>query len=346
MLALTLPALVLAGCKDKSTKNDPVVDGQGQGGNNNPWAQKLDLDSISKSRYFVNQSFDFGAAEIKKYKMFEGTHKEVRVTRYSYYISNGVTLKNENKAKNLNEYCELFIESQVTKNDGSKFKLKQGQELLVGTVSHTKNNESVTFTLMLQASFQHQYQLMCANVRNVEELKDHVDNIFSIMTQTGPAITPEPEEPEDMVKEVDVAQNGMNDEILGFIYSQSQSQVSINLGIKSKALSKNSEMSRVFIRFCENKNDSCFTRWYAVMNGPKTKVLGDLVISETFSRKEEVRAILNNLNRLRLEISVDKMIGEDPVLTHVLELSKYCKSSPESFMNIDTQQSGCSKSGF
>lgn len=356
VLALTIPAIGLTGCKSSSKKNDSTMDQQGNG-NGNGWGLKLDLNSISRSKFFAAQTFDFGDAEIKKYKADVGTPHEARVTRFSYFLSNGKVLASEKAAQALNQYCEFFVESKTVKNDGSKFKIKEGREFGVVQVSKTVQNSAYSFTVVLQANFGTQYQLMCANVPNVEVLKEHVDSILTITNQNEGPFTPEiepdpeidplPELPEpSKVKEVSVQKNSMGDEILGLVYSKSQKAVSLTVGISSKALSKSTEMTRVFIRLCESKNDSCLTPWYVIHNGPKTNFGHDFVINESFNNKDEVRGIINNLNHLRLEISVDKSNGDQAVLTHVLNLSNYCESNPEAFNNIDSGEMGCKKYGF
>ncbi len=346
MLALVVPALVLVGCKDKTKKVDPIVDGQGNG-NGNPWGVKLDLDSISKSRYFAAQSFNFKDAEVKQYKVFEGTQMESRMTRFSFFLSEGEILQNENKAQALGQYCEFYIESQTIKK-GAKFKITEDQQFTVGTVSKMIHNGNVSFNIVLQADFAHPYQLMCVNVSNVEELKEQVSNILHIVSKNDvPVIEPEPTEPDpDLIQTIKPSKNSLGDQNLGFVYSKQQKLVSLNVGINAKALSKAKTLTRVLMRFCGDGNEACFTPWYVVFNGPKTKFEDDFIISENFNKKEEVNAILSSLKSLRLELSVDRADGDDAIATHVLDLGGFCDSSPELFSNIDSGQMGCSKKGF
>lgn len=322
-IILTLAALslvALPACKS-SKKSDSNVQGDDNNGNGGQPVPGLDIKSITSNNFFARVGFDFSTAVEKK-------DKQTHLKRFSFFFSQQQLLKNEKQAKNSGSYCELYIETHP-QMDGSQIELQQGAQLRLGSVTQFKNNNEVSFNLVLQQSFSEQFQLFCLNTWDANDVDDHIGHIL-LLTQDN---KPFPQQPK--VKKIGFFQDSFS-----LMFSKGSQFAVIQGMFFGKELSKSTEISRLAWRLC-SKN-GCINDWQYAINGSKVFHPGSVALTMEVSGKQEINHVIKSMKSLELQLSVD---AEDqngfPRVTHIVDVGAYCSTNPQNFVNSDFNTVGC-----
>lgn len=328
VLILTLLSLaLLPACKSTKTSASGSLGGNGDG-NPPPALEQLDLDSITQNNFFALVGFDFSSAVAKQYKLMPGTKFETPVKRFSYFFSKQQLLKNEKLAKNSGSYCELYVEANP-KTNGSDVQLKEDAALQLTAESKFISNDEVSFNLMLQQSVFEQFQLLCVNTVDVEELKEHIGHVLLITTDENQF----PSKPK--VKKI-----GFYQDTFDFMFSKGSQTLVLNTSFADKDLvkTKHGTINQVAWRICDSNKGICISDWQYL---DLTKNLGTVAVTMEIFDKKQINQVIKNMHSLQLQLSVDSHDSDGLSLSHTVNLGGYCDTHPENFFNADFNTIGC-----
>lgn len=351
MLALVATLTACSGGSDspasKST-NDTSIDGSnpdsGDGGTDTkpghnddgadqvqiPNSKELDISSITNNLFYSARAVNFSNGDKSESMETEAPNQGVVKKRYSFYFVNNQRTTAELADAN-GEFCEFYFDTIYVQSMIPKW--EKDTELELGTVRQSWVNGQIAFELMLKAPKQPFAWLRCVNVANAEEMQAHVGKHLNIILKEPGGVT-NPNNPKP-VKTIGVFDNQLN-----FSFSEKDEFYALNamIHVDDLTMSKTG-LRNLYWRLCGEQ--VCITKWHQAIGETAKPFYPLYALGDTIVDKAAVKSIKKNMKYLRLEISVDNLVNNAPMVSHVSNISEYCTSHPQNFKNLDTQTYGC-----